>query len=243
MKTGSKVVNLNQIKVNKANKKLEMYSNSLVQDLFAAGSISFILSFNLNFKKTGKYNVLCMTSKEINRSFSNCLLISCAISHLNEINIFEESWENIQTFPEFINTNIPNCEHFDFGILGYFDPLLNSIRIQLFTDLNNHSNFQKRKLYKVIEKMNSLCSGTLSLLDEDLIPAKFRSFFYACSIRHSDSAALLSNLLLIFYQDRLTTCDYSKLKQLCDKYNFLHFDFEAYDKKHKLKPNLQLLRS
>lgn len=242
MKTGSKVVNLNKIKVDKANQKLKMYSNSLIQDLFAAGSISFILSFNLNFKKTGKYNVLRMTSKEINRSFSNCLLISCAISHLNEINIFEESWENIQTFPEFINTNIPNCEHFDFGILGYFDPLLNSIRIQLFTDLNNHSNFQKRKLYKVIEKMNSLCSGTLSLLDEDLIPAKFRSFFYACSIRHSDSAALLSNLLLVFYQDRLTTCDYSKLKQLCDKYNFLCFDFEAYEKKNELKPNLQLLR-
>ena len=237
------MVNLNKIKADKANKKLENAQFSLVQDLLTAGSISFILSFNLNFKKTGNYNITQITSKEINRSFSNCLLISCAISHLNEINTFEESWKNIQTFPEYINANIPNCEHFDFGILGYFDPLLNSIRIQLFTDLNNHNSSQKRKLYKVIEKMNSLCSGTLSLLGEDLIPTKFQRFFYDCSIRHSDSAALLSNLLLIFYQDRLTTCDYSKLKQLCDKYNFLRFDFEAYEKKHELKPNLQLLRS
>lgn len=184
-----------------------------------------------------------MTNKEIDRDYLNSLLYSCVISRLSQRNTFENTWEDIQMFPEYVDAKLPNCEHFDFGILGYFDPMSKDIHIQLFTDLKNLNASQKRKLYKDILKMNSICIGALSLLGKDLIPHKFKSFFYDSSIRHGNSPALLSNLLSVFYQDRLTTCDYFELKQLCDKYDFLYFDFENYKKEYGPKPILRLLRS
>lgn len=243
MKDESKVVNLNKIKADKKNEELKTVTSNLLQDLFNAGSIAFLLSFNLDFKKTGKYNYFRIIDKEIEKYYLNSLLYSCTISRLSQRNTFENAWENIQTFPKYVDAKLPNCEHFDFGILGYFDPMSTSIYIQLFTDLKNLNAFQKRKLYKDILKMDSICEGTLSLLGKNLIPHKFKSFFYDSSIRHSNSPALLSNFLLVFYQDRLTTCDYFKLKQLCDKYDFLYFNFENYKKEHEPKPILRLLKS
>lgn len=54
MKNGSKVVNLNKIETDKKSEKLETVTVTLLQDLFNAGSISFLLSFNLDFKKNRK---------------------------------------------------------------------------------------------------------------------------------------------------------------------------------------------